>query len=54
MITLMIKPQGTSTWKNARTEWGMSLSDGSLSKLLTPAPNKEPILMALPLSEELV
>ena len=43
MITLMIKPQGTSTWKNARTEWGMSLSDGSLSKLLTPAPNKEPI-----------
>lgn len=42
-ITLEIRPKDSSTWIDVHEEYGMSLSDGSLSKLLTPAPNKEPI-----------
>ena len=30
-------------WVDAYTAWGLSLEDGSLSRLLTPAPHKEPI-----------
>jgi len=39
---LIITPKGGSPI-DAHSRFGMSLSDGSLAKLLTPAPNKEPI-----------
>lgn len=41
-ITLEIRPKDL-TWIDVHEEYGMSLSDGSLSRLMTPAPNKEPI-----------
>ena len=42
-ITLEIRPKDSSTWIDVHNRYGMSLSDGSLSRLMTPAPNKEPI-----------
>ena len=42
-ITLEIRPKGINAWIDVHEQYGMSLSQGSLSKLMTPAPNKEPI-----------
>ena len=32
-----------STWVDAYDEYGLSLEDGGLSRLMTPAPHKEPV-----------
>ena len=40
---LYIRPQGTAVWTDAYTAYGVSFSDGALSKLMTPAPNKSVI-----------
>ena len=31
------------TWKDAYTEWALSLSDDGLSRLMTPKPHKQPV-----------
>ena len=31
------------SWKDAYTQWGLSLEDGGLSKLVTPRPHKQPV-----------
>lgn len=33
----------TSGWVDAYVTWGLSLSDGARSKLMTPAPHKDPV-----------
>ena len=40
MITAYIRTIGGS-WVNLKTTYGISFSDGTISRLLTPAPNKE-------------
>lgn len=39
--TLFIKRPNDSAWTDAYTRYGVSLEQTSLSKLMTPAPNKE-------------
>lgn len=31
------------TWKDAYTQWGLSLEDEGLSRLITPRPHKQPV-----------